>query len=153
VTAEVSNDPKQRLWNALLGSEYDEKDGIMQLRDQNLQWLTEPSPNLFIRQCHEGLFNIIQKLSQPQLPEQGIVVTGNSGFGKSWFLLYCLLRLAQEKKTVFFKSSRLGKGWLFKPNGTVTLVHLRELEPYPPELDKPSTYYLFDPYGAPGEPL
>lgn len=138
-----------KLWNALLSGQYKEEEGVVRLSDDNINWLTEPSPLLFVRKCHVDLFDIIMGLYKPQLPERGIVITGNPGIGKSWFLSYCLLRLANEKKTVFFESVRRDERWLFKPDGTATQIK----GDWPLETEDPSTVFLFDPYGgAPREP-
>ena len=138
-----------RLWNALLSGQYKEEEGVVRLSDDNIYWLTEPSPLLFVRKCHADLFDIVMGLYKPQLPGRGIVITGNPGIGKSWFLSYCLLRLANEKRTVFFESVRTDERWLFKPDGTVTQIK----GDWPLETGDPSTVFLFDPYGgAPREP-
>jgi hypothetical protein len=71
----------------------------------------------------------------------------------SFAVSYCLYQLAKEKKTVFFESASEGKGWLFKPDGTVVTVR-PPIEPYPLDLDDLRTFYLYDACGgSPREPI
>jgi len=66
---------KQRLWQALLKGEYDQTDDVIILRDKNLKWLTKPSPLLFTRECHRGLYRIVERLSETKRPPQrGVVI-------------------------------------------------------------------------------
>jgi len=80
-------------------------------------------------------------------PECGLVITGNPGIGKSWFINYCLYRFASEKKTVFVESVSQNKAWLFRPNLPVLLFDPASSVAFPNELDNPNTIYLFDPAG------
>ncbi len=64
------------------------------------------------------------------------------------------MELAKEKKTVVFESADADKMWVFRSDGTTSLLDLRNAQPRPSELADPRTVYLFDSAGEkPREPL
>lgn len=80
-------------------------------------------------------------------------MTGNSGIGKSWFLMYLLFRYSQlgEKRQIVYECRSRERGWLFRDDGTA-LEFGREW-PYAVEsaLNDPRTIYLYNPrYGDHG---
>eukprot|EP01125_Pyxidicula_operculata_P022264 TRINITY_DN89_c0_g3_i1.p1 TRINITY_DN89_c0_g3~~TRINITY_DN89_c0_g3_i1.p1 ORF type:complete len:168 (-),score=17.62 TRINITY_DN89_c0_g3_i1:291-794(-) len=129
----------QTLWNTLLCGKFE----IIESKDTSVSviklptgvhWLTEKSPFLFVRQCDRDLYDIVRKLADDKSSGKGVIITGNPGIGKSWFLSYCLFRLAQEQKkktTVFFESVSRNEAWLFNPDGTVQFFP-KPLDSYPP---------------------
>lgn len=153
---EASVASMENLWKSLLEGKYEtiENDlvSVVKLPDK-VQWLTEKSPFLFVRKCDRDLYDIVRKLSDGK-PEKGIVITGNPGIGKSWFLSYCLLNLAQEQKTVFFESVSRNKAWLFNSDGSVNVFAPITSLAFPSTItDDANSIYLFDPAGKdPREP-
>jgi hypothetical protein len=105
---------------------------------------------IWIRDCYESLFDTIFQRYQPKMPERGVLVTGNPGIGKSFFLLYAMWRFVRLNITVIFESAEQGKVYLFKagrlPNvaqGSPTMLK---------EIESEETVFLHDP--KPGhEPL
>jgi len=110
----------------------------------------KPLQEVWIRDSYEKLFEVLLKLSCQELPQVGILVTGNPGIGKSFFLLYAMWRFAKLRKTIVFESAEAGKVYLLKPGqdpivmeGRCTIFE---------ELDSETTIFLHDP--KPGvEPL
>jgi hypothetical protein len=116
-------------------------------------WLLEESSILFERQCDKDLFNIISDIEKPGKALQGVVVTGNPGIGKSWFLMYLLYRFVLEKRTIVYHHAKKNQGWLFRSDGSVLYFDANESWPVEVKnaLKDARTIYLFDPAGK-GEP-
>ena len=100
---------------------------------------------LLTRHWSKELFDEILAFKARTPGAKGVLVTGNPGIGKSWFLCYCLWRLAQMKSTLFYEHCGMGMAWLLSPNGHVVEYDLQKSWAYPPELQSADTFYLFDP--------
>jgi hypothetical protein len=118
--------------------------------EQPATFLVEDASEIWFRSCYEGLFNKIMDLYNQNRAEIGVLVTGNPGIGKSFFLIYLLLRFAKLKKTIILQLAEKKKAFLFKPgqDPIVVLRPLAELE----ELEDKSTIFLHNPK-ANKEPL
>ena len=105
---------------------------------------------MWFRRCYQGLFDKILHLYNENKPETGVLVTGNPGIGKSFFLIYLLIRFAKLMKTIVLELAEKGKVYLFKPGQDPVLIpgSLAELE----ELEDKSTIFLHNPK-ANQEPL
>ena len=66
------------------------------------RWLDETSTPFFLRSCYVGIFQAIISLMSTQ-GNKGVIVTGNPGIGKTYFLLYCLYRFGSEKYVVYYQ--------------------------------------------------
>lgn len=116
------------------------------LLPEGLSWpAMDPSRVLLTRHWSKELFEEILAFKERTPGAKGVLVTGNPGIGKSWFLCDCLWRLAQMKRTVFYEHYGMGMAWLFLSNGHVVQFDLESYFSYPPELQSPDTFYFFDP--------
>ena len=153
-----ANDAISRLWQTLLAGKVELKpiDGVtVAVLPDGVKWLTESRSELFIRPCNKNIYEMVRKRLNGT-PERGVVITGNPGIGKSWSLCYFLMELAKEEKprTVVFESVALDKMWVFRSDGTTSVIDGPRTQTHPPEFDDPHTVYLFDTAGdAPREPL
>ena len=151
--------PTGRLWRALLAGHVDVQEldadlHVLQLRPEDgaATWLTEGSGCLFARRCTRELAQLIEADLRQDLAFQGVVVTGNPGIGKSWFLSYLAWRVAQlGDRTVVFESVSDRAVFVLRPDGIVREEDLQDVQKVP-ELQDARTVYLFDPAGrgAPG---
>jgi hypothetical protein len=75
-------------------------DRILQLPN-NVSWVDDPTRGsfLFARNCYEELWACV---SDEEKKIRRFSICGNPGIGKSWFLYYVMLRLAQERKSMVF---------------------------------------------------
>ena len=117
---------------------------------ESVGWVTENVRHMFVRPCWVKLYGIIvSKMEGRQGTDgEGIILTGNPGIGKSWFLSYVLYRVANEMPAhaVVFESVAKEKLWVFGVDGSVRQHHWEERRDLG-ELNNPSTIYLFDPAG------
>jgi len=146
---QVSEEPNVvSLWEFLLTLKEDsvKADDVILLPKQIL-WLTAglSSSPLLIRRCYVDLFEEVKQLHSIGSP--GVIITGNPGIGKSYFLMYCLIRFGCfENKAVVFQSIQKMKMWLFK--GKEKPICLQY--PYP---DANADVYLVDSGSPSSEPL
>ena len=117
---------------------------------EGIKWMTEKARHMFVRPCWVKLYGIIVSKMEGRMGTEGegIILTGNPGIGKSWFLSYVLYRSATEMPTraVVFESVAKEKVWVFGADGSVR-QHDWEKRRHVDELSDPSTIYLFDPAG------
>lgn len=144
------------MWDCLLKKDYTvSTSGLVDVvtLPKKVQWLTEDSSTLFVRQCDKDLFAILEELSksldhEPGSGGRGMIVTGNPGIGKTWFQSYCLLRLSQlcpKPPPIFFETVFDDNSCLFLPDGTVQVIDLKTNSPRPHAyLSLPTSFYLFD---------
>jgi len=117
---------------------------------ESVGWVTENVRHMFVRSCWVKLYGIIVSKMEGRAgtKAEGIILMGNPGIGKSWFLSYVLYRVASEMPTrvVVFESVAEEKLWVFGADGSVRQHDWQERR-HLVELNNPSTIYLFDPAG------
>eukprot|EP00823_Brevimastigomonas_motovehiculus_P009069 TRINITY_DN8748_c0_g1_i1.p1 TRINITY_DN8748_c0_g1~~TRINITY_DN8748_c0_g1_i1.p1 ORF type:complete len:513 (+),score=72.24 TRINITY_DN8748_c0_g1_i1:128-1666(+) len=90
--------PETLLWRALREKNYTIRNldaGVQMVQlPPGVRWLSPRvnSDKLFVRKCWRDLWDISCKLRTSR--EQGMLLTGSPGVGKSWFLNYALMRIA-----------------------------------------------------------
>jgi len=119
-------------------------------------WMTEDAEHMFVRPCWRKLFGILSELRASKTSfikgqRRGVIVTGNPGIGKSWFLNYVLYRVARDEpsSSVVFESVGDGLLWVFSPDGSVRRHHWEDRRDIT-ELENVNNLYLFDPAGLTG---
>jgi hypothetical protein len=102
--------------------------------------------SVLIRQCHTEIFQEIMK--NPNI--LNYLVLGNPGIGKSWFLVYALLRfrLEHQKRRVVFESARQNTAWIFDDNGVMEILNSRSEKAFYSAVRDPNCVYLYDPVGT-----
>ena len=109
---------------------------------------------MFVRKCWEQLFEIVVEQMSRGVEGNGVVITGNPGIGKSWFLNYVMMRLARDTKhrhrAVVYESVAYGLIWTLEPSGAVRKMDWRRRSVVKLLYDS-STVYLFDPAGNTGD--
>eukprot|EP00036_Acanthoecidae_sp_10tr_P020486 CAMPEP_0206309780 /NCGR_PEP_ID=MMETSP0106_2-20121207/12575_1 /ASSEMBLY_ACC=CAM_ASM_000206 /TAXON_ID=81532 /ORGANISM="Acanthoeca-like sp., Strain 10tr" /LENGTH=707 /DNA_ID=CAMNT_0053740909 /DNA_START=118 /DNA_END=2242 /DNA_ORIENTATION=- len=123
---------------------------------EGVGWVTENARHMFVRPCWVKLYDVVmgKMESRAGTKGEGIILTGNPGIGKSWFLSYVLYRVASEMPTraVVFESVAEEKLWVFGADGSVRQLDWEQRR-HVEELNDASTIYLFDPAGHnTGEP-
>ena len=118
------------------------------------RWMCADAQHMFVRKCWEELFGIVVQQMSRGVRGNGVVITGNPGIGKSWFLNYAMLRLARDAehkhRAVVYESVAHGLIWTFERGGVVRKMDWRRRTSLK-LLDESSTVYLFDPAGNTGE--
>ena len=117
-------------------------------------FLVEKCRTLYVRASTRRLFDVIEQHRADGV--QGAVVNGNPGIGKSWTLLYFMLRYLAQGNTVVFESKGKALRWVLTPNVSERSVTMTScgLDVHLPVLDKPETIFLVDPADtAHGSPL
>ena len=108
------------------------------------KWFTEPSQTLFVRECYDQLFEEISNRIQPS---GGVILVGNPGIGKSWFLNYVLIRLLQGSKyDIIFEVPRMMGLHYFK-DGEVRLIRWEDRDRFyslPEVKNNPNIIHLRD---------
>mmetsp|Transcript_12456 Transcript_12456/g.37376 ORF Transcript_12456/g.37376 Transcript_12456/m.37376 type:complete len:698 (-) Transcript_12456:1189-3282(-) len=117
---------------------------------EGVGWVTENARHMFVRPCWVKLYDVVmgKMESRAGTKGEGIILTGNPGIGKSWFLSYVLYRVASEMPTraVVFESVAEEKLWVFGADGSVRQLDWEQRR-HVEELNDASTIYLFDPAG------
>jgi hypothetical protein len=122
----------------------DDDASVISLGDDVCFHYKEAFSKLFVRDCYKELFEIILEFHKTD-GSQGMIVTGNPGIGKSYFLFYCLFRFIKMGKTVVFESSQQKVSWLYRPNeATLCLEDAPNEEVFLEQLRSKSSIYLFD---------
>jgi hypothetical protein len=99
------------------------------------------APNLYIREAYEKLYDLA-KQSDDQFSR--ILITGTSGFGKSCYLVYLLIRLLKENFTVIFQSNPVNYGFVYCFCGLETYMVESDIKYFSHYLDSPNAWYLVD---------
>lgn len=159
----------ERLWSALLAGDYDTEevfaDGsfrgtVYTLRTPGVRFLMGDDlvsgSRLFVRPWAAELYDrvMLHRIARAGFRFSGALIRGTPGTGKSWWLQYCMLRLARDRpsQAVLFESVQLDTAWLLQPGGGV-----KAYKSYAKQgpgfyalqaLDDPETTFLFDPYGS-----
>src|SRR5688572_20816906 len=118
------------MWRCLLENKAIERIGFVEL-PEGLFWPSqqkEKSRILFVCDCTKKLFDKIMAFKNVRAESQGVVLTGNPGIGKSWFLRYCLFQLARLEATIFYEYVAGRVAWLFLPDGSVSEYKLEGLD-------------------------
>jgi hypothetical protein len=111
-------------------------------------WMTEKSKDLYVRECYKPLAELIYRYymngTKPGKTYNGVVLLGNPGLGKSWFLNFLLVYFwLKGVKTIVFESVGEEMIWVFNESN----VNCFTKGTHVPELNNPETLFLFDPYG------
>lgn len=117
----------------------------------DLQFVNINSGFIFVREDYESLMEYIMDFHDDDETNEGILLSGNPGIGKSvGFLNFVLWYLAQQKRFVVFESIQLGKTFCFDfrsedkdPTGYSYWGRPKDTET--PELRDRNTFYLVDP--------
>ena len=122
--------------------------GIRIFNDTSVDWPIAGKNPLFIRKCHDGIFQKMYDRMKQDKP--GIILIGNPGLGKSFSIPYHLWRFVREDKTVVVYSSKKQRAWVFntKLNYYTQVDHVRSLQRKIPELSDKNTVFLWDPHEA-----
>ena len=89
---------------------------------QPATFIIEDVAEMWVRSCYETLFEKILVLYNQNKSKIGVLVTGNPGIGKSFFLVYLLWRFTQLGKIVIFESAEEKKVYVFKPGKEPVLI-------------------------------
>lgn len=121
---------------------------------EGLTWATGESSHMFVRSCWRDLADIVEKMFLERRPFAGMVLTGNPGIGKSWFLSYMMWRASKLGQIVVLESVQADVVWVLRPDGHTRRVQVQHRNDIP-ELQESSTLYLLDPAGhrTPREPV
>ena len=121
--------------------------GIRIFNDTSVDWPVAGKNPLFIRKCHDGIFQNMYDQMKKETP--GIILIGNPGLGKSFSIPYHLWRFVRKGKTVVVYSSKKQCAWTFdtKRNYCTQEVvkHVDSLQLDIPELSDKKTVFLWDP--------
>ncbi len=71
-----------------------------EFKSLSYRWLDLTSTPFFCRSCYLDIFQaIILRMKE----HKGVIVTGNPGIGKTYFLLYCLYRFASDNYVIIYQ--------------------------------------------------
>jgi len=101
---------------------------------------------ILLRNCYKTLFRRIKSLEKKYKDKCCIIVTGNPGIGKSYFLCYLIWKYALEKRVVIFESAREYHivCWNFSQKTCQLSTRDRFEKDFFSQLRDRKTVYLFD---------
>ncbi|CAI2179918.1 15336_t:CDS:2, partial [Funneliformis geosporum] len=126
-----------KFWNALPSA--DIVDDILSLESGVFPNVRDNPSKIFIRKAYTDLFKEIKALIESHKYYR-IVITGNPGIGKSYFLYYLLYELAKSGETVVLDSHDRDKCIVFKH----AMVKLENIGNVGHILNEETNWYLVD---------
>jgi hypothetical protein len=127
----------------------DPKSEILELTGQANFFQSKEAQAIFIRKSYRGIYKRIAELyddytkGQQRYLKGKVIVTGNPGIGKSYFLFYLLLEFCLKGKIVVLQLGKQGLICLFQPGKAPQVVSGNK--PNFPELSSKETIFLYDP--------
>lgn len=114
---------------------------------KGVEWMTEPASVLIVRKCWVQLYDAVVRRMNCTFGTtgEGVLITGNPGIDKRWFLSYLMYRCDQDfpERTIVLESVAKGLIWVFGADGSVRVENWKERR-FLPELGATHKLLVYD---------